>query len=263
MKTCLEIRVAIYGDFQNVRISPKQIPSFYRWLNQKGKLLIFKGYAYWRKEAESFEQSIFNAGIDPLNVPSLEENAVDNLLIKHCKQDTSSNPKIKLVILITGDGDFIPLVKYLQELGIKVMLIYRCANASQKLIEAVDEAYDIDKLLDYIKDETITEEKPNFLIMISYEKAKQCLIESIQKVHTEGKKATFSLIGKLIKDRLRFSGYKNVSSIAKQTGGKFSKFSQFVESVIQEGIIKNSNGNLILVQPYNSHGINSYRCSEE
>lgn len=249
MKTRLKIGVAIYWDVQNVRISPEQIPQLSRWFNQNGKLLINNAYAYWRNENKLFEQSIFKAGINAINVPSREKNAVDNLIIKHCKEDILSNREIRLVILITGDKDYLPLVKDLQELGIKVMLLFHVATQSKKLMAGVDQVYDIDKLLNSINvDKAITEAKQNSSMMISYEEAKQCLIKSIQRIQTEGKKATFSLIGKLIKEHLQLYGYQKTSSIAKPTGGKFSKFSQFVESVIQEGIIKNNNGNLSLVK---------------
>ena len=32
-------------------------------------------------------------------------------------------PKLDVVVLVTGDGDFVPLVQYLQFLGIKVEVL--------------------------------------------------------------------------------------------------------------------------------------------
>lgn len=52
--------------------------------------------------------------------------------------------KLDVIVLVTGDGDFIPLVKYLQEnKGCRVELISFGKTTSGKLIEAVDEYFDI------------------------------------------------------------------------------------------------------------------------
>jgi len=55
-------------------------------------------------------------------------------------------PKLDTVILVTGDGDFIPLVEYLQlNAGCQVEAMTFGKSASQKLTEAVDEFFDLDK----------------------------------------------------------------------------------------------------------------------
>lgn len=55
------------------------------------------------------------------------------------------------------------------------------------------------------------------------------------------------MLGRLIKNHPRLSGYKKISSIAKPDGKIFAKFGKFVAAVIQEGIIQDCNGELILV----------------
>ena len=55
-------------------------------------------------------------------------------------------PKLDTVILVTGDGDFIPLVEYLQlNAGCQVEVITFGKSASSKLIESADEFFDLDK----------------------------------------------------------------------------------------------------------------------
>lgn len=49
------------------------------------------------------------------------------------------------IVLVTGDGDFIPLVEYLQNKGIRVEVIAFKRSASSKLIEAVDEFIDLEE----------------------------------------------------------------------------------------------------------------------
>lgn len=55
-------------------------------------------------------------------------------------------PKLDAVILITGDGDFVPLVEYLQNThGCQVEVATFGKSASGKLIEAVDDFLDLDQ----------------------------------------------------------------------------------------------------------------------
>jgi uncharacterized protein (TIGR00288 family) len=54
-------------------------------------------------------------------------------------------PKIDAVVLVTGDGDFVPLVEYLQNVGCQVELSSFGKSTSSKLIEAVDHFIDLDQ----------------------------------------------------------------------------------------------------------------------
>ena len=53
--------------------------------------------------------------------------------------------KLDTVILVSGDGDFVPLVEYLQNThGCQVEVVAFGKSASGKLIEAVDDFLDLD-----------------------------------------------------------------------------------------------------------------------
>ncbi len=55
-------------------------------------------------------------------------------------------PKLDVVVLISGDGDFIPLVQYLQEnMGCQVEVISFGKSASGKLKEVADDFLDLDQ----------------------------------------------------------------------------------------------------------------------
>jgi len=53
-------------------------------------------------------------------------------------------PKLDTVILVTGDGDFVPLVEYLQGQGCQVEVVSFGKSTSAKLIEATDHFTDLD-----------------------------------------------------------------------------------------------------------------------
>lgn len=55
-------------------------------------------------------------------------------------------PKLDAVILVTGDGDFVPLVEYLQmNQGCQVEVVSFGKSTSAKLIEAADNFMDLDQ----------------------------------------------------------------------------------------------------------------------
>ncbi len=55
-------------------------------------------------------------------------------------------PKLDAVILVTGDGDFVPLVEYLQmNQGCQVEVVSFGKSTSAKLIESVDDFFDLDQ----------------------------------------------------------------------------------------------------------------------
>ena len=53
-------------------------------------------------------------------------------------------PKLDAVILVTGDGDFVPLVEYLQNVGCQVEVMSFGKATSAKLIESSDDFTDLD-----------------------------------------------------------------------------------------------------------------------
>lgn len=54
-------------------------------------------------------------------------------------------PKLDVIILLTGDGDFVPLVKYLQMSGCQVEVVSFGKSTSSKLVEAADHFMDLDQ----------------------------------------------------------------------------------------------------------------------
>jgi uncharacterized protein (TIGR00288 family) len=57
-------------------------------------------------------------------------------------------PSVDALVLVSGDGDFIPLVEYLKNQGKRVEVIAFGRSASLKLKEAADEFLDLEENLD-------------------------------------------------------------------------------------------------------------------
>lgn len=55
------------------------------------------------------------------------------------------SPKLDVVVLVSGDGDFVPLVEHLKSGGCQVEVISFGKSASARLIEATDDFIDLDQ----------------------------------------------------------------------------------------------------------------------
>jgi uncharacterized protein (TIGR00288 family) len=53
--------------------------------------------------------------------------------------------KLDTIVLVSGDGDFVPLVNYLKEKGCRVEIMAFSETASSKLIESADSFFDLSK----------------------------------------------------------------------------------------------------------------------
>ncbi len=52
-------------------------------------------------------------------------------------------PRLDSVVIISGDGDYIPLVEYLQTMGVQVEVVSFGKSTSSALIETVDDFVDL------------------------------------------------------------------------------------------------------------------------
>lgn len=53
------------------------------------------------------------------------------------------SPRLDSVVIVSGDGDFVPLVEYLQSIGIQVEVVAFGKSTSGKLREAADDFVDL------------------------------------------------------------------------------------------------------------------------
>lgn len=151
-------RVAVFIDAQNLYHSARHL---YGSKVNFGKLVedavagrpLVRAVAYVISTEEGTEQSFFEA----LGKVGIEAKTKDLQVFaggaKKGDWDTgiamdavSLAPKLDVVILVSGDGDFVPLVEYLQiNQGCQVEVVSFGRSSSAKLIEAADDFNDLDK----------------------------------------------------------------------------------------------------------------------
>jgi uncharacterized protein (TIGR00288 family) len=150
-------RVGVFVDVQNMYHSAKHLyqakVNFKKVLDQavSGRKLI-RALAYVIKSKSSEEQKFFEA----LDKQGFELKMKDLQIFfggaKKGDWDVGlamdiirlSN-KLDVVVLVSGDGDFIPLVEYLKNHGHFVEIIAFGRTVSSKLVEEADEFVDLEK----------------------------------------------------------------------------------------------------------------------
>ena len=149
-------RVVVLMDVQNLYHSAKHLyqsrVDFKQVLNLGvSKRNLIRSFAYVIRtksgEEKSFFDALTNLGIET-RIKDLQEYqggfkkgdwdvgmVIDAIRLSN---------NVDSIVLVTGDGDFIPLVKFLQNKGIRVEVVAFKRSASSKLIEAADEFMDLE-----------------------------------------------------------------------------------------------------------------------
>ncbi len=150
-------RIAVFLDVQNLYHSAKNLYNarvdFSNVVEKAvSKRNLIRAFAYVIKtktgEEKSFFEALINLGIE-IRVKDLQEFqggfkkgdwdvgiAVDAIRM---------SPAMDTIVLVTGDGDFVPLVEYLKNSGKRVEIIAFERSASLKLKEVADEFINLEE----------------------------------------------------------------------------------------------------------------------
>lgn len=159
-------RVAVFLDVQNLYHSAKNL--FRARVNFKNVLVqavagrqLVRAFAYVVKSEEATGEAAFFEALEQLGIElRMKDLQIYPGGLKKADWDVGLavdairlSPAVDTVVLATGDGDFLPLVEYLQGHGKEVEVMAFGKSASAKLKEAADDFADISD--------------PKFLIKIS------------------------------------------------------------------------------------------------
>lgn len=150
-------RVGVFIDVQNMYYSAKNL---YNCRVHFGNIVetavagrqLVRAIAYVVRAGVPEEQSFFDA-LTKLGIET-KEREVQVFLGGAKKADWDVgmvvdairlSPKLDVVILVSGDGDFIPLVEYLQNMGVQTEVMAFRETSSSKLVEEVDDFIDLSR----------------------------------------------------------------------------------------------------------------------
>jgi uncharacterized LabA/DUF88 family protein len=150
-------RVGVFIDVQNMYYSAKNL---YNCRVHFGNIVetavadrqLVRAIAYVVRAGVPEEQSFFDA-LTKLGIET-KEREVQVFLGGAKKADWDVgmvvdairlSPKLDVVVLVSGDGDFIPLVEYLQNMGVQTEVMAFRETSSSKLVEEVDDFTDLSR----------------------------------------------------------------------------------------------------------------------
>lgn len=150
-------RVGVFVDVQNLYYSARNIynarVNFSTLLKEAvGKRKLIRAIAYVIRAQMPEEQTFFDA----LSKAGFEVKAKDLQVfyggIKKGDWDVGITMdiikfmnKLDSIVLASGDGDYLPLLEYVKNSGVRVEIVAFGKSASSKIIDAADDFIDIDK----------------------------------------------------------------------------------------------------------------------
>lgn len=124
--------IAVLADCQNVGVI-KHAEAILRFVQQQGETALLWAYHDWQTVKDTKQKHFQTLGWQCLNVCSKQKDALDKSLIRDFQRLLQSwIPDI--VVLISGDRDFAPLVDEIIRLGKQVIIIGRQNYISHRLI---------------------------------------------------------------------------------------------------------------------------------
>ena len=157
--------IALLLDWENIRFGLQQrnlvpnISAIREEAESLGRVVVSRAYADFQNYALSNDpRRLYAAGIEPVYVPGrvyqsgengmppVRKNSVDVKLTADCVDFCHLYPNIEVYMLVSGDGDFIHLVKTLRPYGKFVAIVALSWTASPRLTESADwvRYYDLD-----------------------------------------------------------------------------------------------------------------------
>ena len=158
--------IALLLDWENIRFGLQQqnlapnISAIMEEAQGLGRVVVARAYADFQNHIMFNDpRRLYAAGIEPVYVPgrvyqneqdgvmsSVRKNSVDVKLTADCVEYCYRYPNIDAYMLVSGDGDFIHLVKTLRPYGKFVAIVALSWTASPRLTESADwvKYYDLD-----------------------------------------------------------------------------------------------------------------------
>jgi uncharacterized LabA/DUF88 family protein len=146
-------QVAVFVDFENLVIGAvKELPgqansapyeALTRLCRGYGTASVRRAYADWANPLfGGHQEDLAMNGVDLIQVARVgvqNKNAADIRIAVDAMETLIVHPEVSVFVLVSGDGDYSPLVQRLREFGKWVVGVGTQANASRKLVSVCSE----------------------------------------------------------------------------------------------------------------------------
>ena len=153
MEPSRSAQVAVFVDYENLVLGAvKELPgqanaapyeAITRLCRDYGNASVRRAYADWADQRFGIHQDdLAMNGVDLIQVARVgvqNKNAADIRMAVDAMETLIVHPEVSVFVLVSGDGDYSPLVQRLREFGKWVVGVGTEANASRKLVAVCSE----------------------------------------------------------------------------------------------------------------------------
>lgn len=234
--------LAVFIDWENIYISTvteyKSKPNVSAILEKSreyGRIVSATAYADWTDgDFRNAPPTLYSNGISPRYISARyfpggrsqkrRTNSIDVMLAVECSDFLHNHPQVDTYVLVTGDGDFIPLVSLLRSQGKVVVVIGVSEATSYHLIESADHFISYASLLEEDRVARAPEKAPKKKDADPYEE----LVRAVETLKRGGKTRVLGQVKQQMIVQLGSFDERNAG---------FKKFKDFVVEAERRGLV--------------------------
>ena len=234
--------LAIFIDWENIYISTvseynskPNVSAILEKAREYGRIVSATAYADWTEgDFRQAPPTLYSNGISPRYISARyfpggraqkrRTNSIDVMLAVECSDFLHNHPQVDTYVLVTGDGDFIPLVSLLRSQGKNVVVIGVSEATSYHLIESADHFVSYSSLLEEDRAARTRDQEPK-------KKASDPFQELVRAVETLKKNGRPRVLGQVKQQMI-----VQLGSFDERNEG-FKKFKDFVVEAERRNLV--------------------------
>ena len=234
--------LAIFIDWENIYISTvteyksrPNVSAILEKAREYGRIVAATAYADWTDgDFRQAPPTLYSNGISPRYISARyfpggksqkrRTNSIDVMLAVECSDFLHNHPQVDTYVLVTGDGDFIPLVSLLRSKGKNVVVIGVSEATSYHLIESADHFVSYASLLEEDRAARTQDREPKKEAADPYQE----LVRAVQALKKGGKTRVLGQVKQQMIVQLGSFDERNVG---------FKKFKDFVVEAERRGLV--------------------------
>jgi uncharacterized LabA/DUF88 family protein len=234
--------LAVFIDWENIYISTvseynakPNVSAILEKTREYGRIVSATAYADWTDgDFRDAPPTLYSNGISPRYISARyfpggksqkrRTNSIDVMLAVECSDFLHNHPQVDTYVLVTGDGDFIPLVSLLRSRGKQVVVIGVSEATSYHLIESADDFISYASLLEEERAARARDKGPK-------KKAADPFKELVRAVETLKKGGKTRVLGQVKQQMIVQLGSFDERNVG------FKKFKDFVVEAERRGLV--------------------------
>jgi uncharacterized LabA/DUF88 family protein len=234
--------LAVFIDWENIYISTvteykskPNVSAILEKASEYGRIVSATAYADWTDgDFRQAPPTLYSNGISPRYISARyfpggksqkrRTNSIDVMLAVECSDFLHGHPQVDTYVLVTGDGDFIPLVSLLRSKGKNVVVIGVSEATSYHLIESADHFISYASLLEEDRAARTQDKAPKKEAADPYK-------ELVRAVETLKKGGKTRVLGQVKQQMI-----VQLGSFDERNAG-FKKFKDFVVEAERRGLV--------------------------